>query len=186
MKELERVQSDRFVQLDLTKFKISQYPMRRLCIQAGRAAVRRQLNSSCNSIVTNTIYSHDELIEQLRYVALNEREDQTLLILAVESGNDGSVELLLKRGREAIVKRLLQNDATAIKETNEKGQTPLYMVSEMGNRAVVKQLLEKGAASQMQTENGWEPLFRAVLKGHDAVAKLYLRKVVLMSRYGII
>ncbi|KAH8648185.1 ankyrin repeat-containing domain protein, partial [Tricladium varicosporioides] len=56
------------------------------------------------------------------------------------------------------------------------GQTPLSCAAEKGHEAVVKLLLEKGAALEVQSSSGQTPLSWAAVNGHEAVVKLLLEK----------
>jgi ankyrin repeat protein len=56
------------------------------------------------------------------------------------------------------------------------GRTPLSWAASMGNKALVKLLLEKGAELDSKSSNGQTPLSWAAANGHEAVVKLLLEK----------
>jgi ankyrin repeat protein len=56
------------------------------------------------------------------------------------------------------------------------GRTPLSWAAEMGNKALVKLLLEKGAQLDAKGINGQTPLSWAAEKGHEALVKLLLEE----------
>jgi ankyrin repeat protein len=64
----------------------------------------------------------------------------------------------------------------SVLEGDIKGRTLLSYAAENGDEALVKLLLEKGAALASKDEDGWMPLSRAARNGHEAVVKLLLEK----------
>lgn len=116
----------------------------------------------------------------------------TPLSIAAQEGHLEVVKLLLEKGaaietktnyrrapvstaafysNPAIVKVL------AVKGTVEAiGATPLYIAAREGHLAVVKLLLEKGAAIEAKAEDGCTPLSTAAFNGHADVVKLLLER----------
>jgi hypothetical protein len=93
MDRFERVWSEEFEQLDLRKFRPSQYAMRRICIQKGHTT-RMQKSKGLekrDSISLEEIYPNDTLTNLLN---LGER---TALLRAAEKGLEDVVWLLLTR-----------------------------------------------------------------------------------------
>ncbi|KAL3441220.1 hypothetical protein BJX65DRAFT_322528 [Aspergillus insuetus] len=93
-------------------------------------------------------------------------------------------------GYEAIVKLILgtQNVGLNFKDTTY-GQTPLIWAAEYGHAAVVKVLLDRGAAVHLtDTKFGQTPLLWAAEKGREEVVKLLLETLGVMvdaqSNYG--
>ncbi|KAH6721127.1 ankyrin repeat-containing domain protein, partial [Leptodontidium sp. MPI-SDFR-AT-0119] len=78
-------------------------------------------------------------------------------------------------GHEAVVKLLLGTSQVDIDAKDmEFGQTPLWAAAEMGNKAVVKLLLENGADITVANSDGWTPLNAASYRGYVDVVKLLL------------
>jgi ankyrin repeat protein len=116
----------------------------------------------------------------------------TPLSIAAQEGYLEVVKLLLEKGaaieaktnyrgapvstaafysNPAIVKVL------AVKGTVEAiGATPLYIAAKEGHLAVVKLLLEKGAAIEAKAEDGCTPISTAAFNGHADVVKLLLER----------
>ena len=61
-------------------------------------------------------------------------------------------------------------------KSTSNGRTPLSYAAGNGHEAVVKLLLEKGAALETKDNNSRTPLSCAAEKGHEAVVKLLLEK----------
>ncbi|KAH8649012.1 ankyrin repeat-containing domain protein, partial [Ilyonectria robusta] len=55
---------------------------------------------------------------------------------------------------------------------DDYGRTPLSWAAEGGHEAVVRLLLEKGAAIEARDRYGWTPLSLAAGGGHMAVVRL--------------
>ncbi|KAL3417967.1 PFS domain-containing protein [Phlyctema vagabunda] len=96
-------------------------------------------------------------------VKSRDRARRTPLSLAVETGYDAVVKLLLEKGAEVEAK-------------DKNGRTPLSLAVETGYDAVVKLLLEKGAEVEAKDKNGRTPLSLAVETEYYAVVKLLLEK----------
>lgn len=92
MKRFERVQSGEFGRLDLRKFRPSQYPVRRICIQIGRMTHIRKSEglAKCDSIPSE-IYSDSTLTNLMSF------GKPTALLCAAKRGLEDDVWLLLTR-----------------------------------------------------------------------------------------
>ena len=75
-------------------------------------------------------------------------------------------------GHEAVVKLLLEKDATVETVDSEYGQTPLSWAAESGHEAVVKLLLEKDADIDAEDNLGWTALQLAAFNRHIQVERL--------------
>jgi ankyrin repeat protein len=132
--------------------------------------LRAVYSSPPTPLFTACIFGFFEILEKLNTIENNNwnqknSEGYNALHLAIRSGHDAVVKLLLEKGAE------LES-----KDTNF-GQTPLSLAAENGNDAVVKLLLEKGAELESKnTKFGQTPLSLAAENGHDAVVKLLLEK----------
>ncbi|KAK4085296.1 uncharacterized protein Triagg1_286 [Trichoderma aggressivum f. europaeum] len=190
----ERVRCEKLEQLDLRKFRSSQYPMRNLCVQTGRMTpIRRSKNLGKNGNTNQyDIYDNDTL-EQL--ISLS---DPAALLRAAESGSEDRVWLLLTRddvmidwmderkeyallraidgGHENIVKILLARGANSgyIAGTF---RTPLLFAVQRENKSIVKLLLDNGAKVDFKDEKLVEtPLLTAAEKGLEDIVELLLDK----------
>lgn len=76
--------------------------------------------------------------------------------------------------KDTLDELLRYSDVVDPKDTT--GRTPLCCAAENGHEAVVKLLVDSGAAVDSVDEDGSTPLLRAVEKGHEAVVKLLLDK----------
>lgn len=61
-----------------------------------------------------------------------------------------------------------------VKATNQRGKTALHLAAENNQFALVKLLLEHGAAPQVGSDGGWTALHNAADKGHLEVASLLM------------
>ena len=114
--------------------------------------------------------------------AANEDSD-TVLILAAQYGHEAVAALLLDKG--AVVDAATKDGATARRGSRisttacpggEYGWTALMWAAQEGHEAVVKLLLDKGAAVDKALKDGHTALIIAAQKGHAAVAKVLLDK----------
>jgi hypothetical protein len=189
MEQFRRVQSQEFERFDRKKFRLSQYPMRRICIQTGRLISKNPTN--CHNIIPEEIYP-DRMLTNL----MDFREPKSLL-RAAERGLEDVVWLLLTRsdvevglrdkdgrtaltyavmgGHKTVVKILLNNGAN-LESKDKNGQTPLSWAAENGYEARVKLLLNKGADLESKDKYNRTPLLWAARNGYEAVVKLLLQE----------
>jgi len=81
---------------------------------------------------------------------------------------------LRPKGREAVVKLLLEAEADVnVKEVGD-GRMALYIAAHNGHEAVVKLLLEAEADINVKDNGGWIALYIATEVGHEVVVKLLL------------
>ncbi|MEX1034162.1 MAG: ankyrin repeat domain-containing protein [Cellvibrionaceae bacterium] len=102
------------------------------------------------------------------------RDANSPLLNAVESGNSKSVRALLENGADA--------NASAM-----WGRSALYLASEMGNKAMVEQLLKHKADVNAASRYGKTALYVAAENGHLDVVKLLVKnkaEVNQRTRYG--
>ncbi|RMZ48479.1 ankyrin repeat-containing protein [Aspergillus flavus] len=79
-----------------------------------------------------------------------------------------------KKGHEATVTLLLENNADIESRDEEYGQTPLSWAAENGHEVVVRLLLENKADIESRDKYGRTPIFWAARRGHEAVVRLLL------------
>ncbi|KAF2181428.1 ankyrin, partial [Zopfia rhizophila CBS 207.26] len=195
MERFERVQSEEFEQFDLSKFKPSQYPVRRICIQIGRMTRMRKSKDcrKCDRIPPEEIYPNSTQTTLMKFGV------PTRLLRAAEKGLEDDVWLMLTRsdieanlkdingqtalsltaryGHEVVVKLLLDKGVDLEAKDKDNGQTPLLWAAQYGHEAVVELLLNTGADLEAKdNDNSQTPLLWAAKEGHEAVVKLLLDK----------
>ena len=155
MERFKRVQSEKFEFLDLRKFRSSQYPMRRICIQAGMAHIQKPKDIGK--------YDSIDPEESILDGTLRNFEESTTLLCAAERGLEDIVWLLLTR-----------SDIDVNLNDDSEGRTPLSGATAMGHEAIVKLLLVRGAQPDLEDKSGQTPLSRAI-EGHNlAIVQLLL------------
>jgi len=123
----------------------------------------------------------------------------TAIALAAESGQEGVVEILLRRedinpdnpdaygqtplfraasnGHERVVEVLLERDDVNHNKPDDRGQTPLYCAASTGHKKVVETLLRRDDVNPNKPDNrGQTPLFGASWSGHEGVVKILLER----------
>ena len=154
-------------------------------------------NKLLHSAVRKRFLTAAEVLLTVRAdVNSEDKEGQTPLSQAAESGHEVVLTLLLEKGaslesgdkygqtplswaagsgHEAIVKLLLENGAS-LESRDKIGWTPLLWAARSGHEAIVKLLLEKGASMESRDKMGWTPLIWAARSGYKAIVKLLLEK----------
>jgi len=109
--------------------------------------------------------SLEPYIESHDYRECDEYFEWTALMLAVESGH------------EAVVKLLVERDDVEADSKDKNGRTPLSHAAERGHEAVVKLLVERDdVEADSKSKNGRTPLSYAAEGGHEAVVKLLVER----------
>ncbi|KAK7404060.1 hypothetical protein QQX98_010146 [Neonectria punicea] len=91
---------------------------------------------------------------------------RSLLSYVAESGDESVLAFLLASGKLN----------TEIDSNDKEGRTPLSYAAANGREAIVRQLIDKGAALEIADNDGWTSLLHAAVHGHEAVARLLLEK----------
>ncbi|KAE8423525.1 ankyrin repeat-containing domain protein [Aspergillus pseudocaelatus] len=193
MERFERVHSEDFKQLDLRKYRPSQYPMRQMIIQAGRLASHRKSKDrgKCDSI-TPDIYPDATLMALMGF------GEPSALLQAAERGLKDEVWLLLTRsdvegiwrgprgqtpliyaaqhGHETVAKMLAARRDVIIDSKDDKGKTPLWWAAQAGHEATVKVLVEKSVDIDAKDTAGRTPLTIASANGHEGTVGILLDK----------
>lgn len=204
MERFQRVETEKFELFDLKRYRPSQYPFRRMCIQIGRTTRMRKSNELGNyENIPLKLYTHSELTRLMNY------EEPEALTHAAQEGLEEVVWLLLTRddikidlkdkhgrtalthavqkGKKVVVKMLLAQKDVDIESSDNNGRTPLWWAVDSKDEAVIKLLLEKGANVEAKDNCDWKPLLWAAHNGHDVGAKLLIDKgagIEVKDKYG--
>jgi ankyrin repeat protein len=188
MEIFERVWSETFECINLRKFRVSQYPIRKICIRMGRMSITsKSENSLIQSGVMEEIY-HEATLNTLM------KNDTKELFHAARAGDQDLVWLLLTRNdikadskdekrqtalchavinrHEALTKTLLSRRDVNIENKDYRRQTPLLLAVCYGHEDIAKLLLERGADPVVGDEYGRTPLSQAVYNGRKGIVKL--------------
>ena len=188
MDEFERVGSQEFELLDLTRFKVSQYPMRRICVRKGHMARRRKSEDTENP--ATQIYPDGVLMSFMGQTALLEAaegglEDVVWMVLTrsdvrpdLRDGNGRTaLSLAVGKANEAIVQMLLARSDVNPEVVNAGGLTLLSWAASLGLDSIVKLLLKSGKTAVDlvgQDDRQSTPLCQAAENGHETAVRLLL------------
>jgi len=188
MGEWERVGSQEFELLDLTRFKLSQYPMRSICVRKGRMTRRQKPEDGENS-ATQT-YSDSALMGFMEPTALLEAAEEGLesvVWVVLTRGDvradlrDGkgrtALSLAVGKGYEAVVQMLLARGDVRPEAVYADGLTILSWAASLGLDSIVKLLLKSGKVdvnSVSQDRLKSTPLCQAAENGHETVVRMLL------------
>jgi ankyrin repeat protein len=188
MEKFSRVWSEEFEMFDRRKFRLSQYPMRRICIQTGRLTSKNPRN--CDNIAPE-IYPDDALKDLMSF------GEPTALLRAAKRGLEELVWLLLTRsdmeanfededgrtalthavigGYETVVRILLARSDVETDLKDKDGLTPLWWAARMKDEALIKVLLKSGKIDADSHDNYSRTLLSwAAEEGHRAIANMLL------------
>lgn len=185
MEKFSRVQSEDFEWFDRRKFRLSQYPIRKICIQAGRSISKNTRNYDK---IAPEIYPYGTL---MKLMSFSEPES---LLRAAQGGFEDAVWLLLTRsdinagfsdrygrtaltyavigGYKTIIRMLLaRSDAEANLE-DKNGLTPLWHAAE--NEFIVDMLLKSGKFDIESKNRRRTMLSWAAGKGREGIVNVLL------------
>ncbi|KAH7153533.1 hypothetical protein EDB81DRAFT_791537 [Dactylonectria macrodidyma] len=83
--------------------------------------------------------------------------------------------------------RILDRSVAFLDMRDEYGQTPLLRAAAVGHEAIVRLLIDRGAAVDLEDDEQRTPLIRAATSGHEAVAQILLDHGALINaknRFG--
>ncbi|KAJ5552381.1 hypothetical protein N7494_001759 [Penicillium frequentans] len=156
-----RVESHTFEKVVLKRFRPSQYPVRKICIQVSHITrKRRQTQENWNTDLRIRMDSRhcDELSELMNF------ENPAALPQAARNGDNGVVWLLLTRSD------------IIIEVKDEDGRTALSLAAEYGHEGIVKMLLQRGALIDGDGRGGQTPLSWAATNQHHGIMKVLLER----------
>jgi ankyrin repeat protein len=188
MEKFSRVWSEDFEMFDRRRFRLSQYPIRRICIQTGRLISKTHQN--CGGIAPD-IYPDDVLKDLMSF------DEPKSLLRAAKRGLEEVVWLLLTRsdmevnledsigltalthavlgGYTAVVRILLARSDVKTDLKDKYGLTPLWWAARMKNDTLVKVLLKSGKIDvDSRNECGQTLLSWAIKEGHEATINILL------------
>jgi ankyrin repeat protein len=191
MEQFRRVQSEEFEWFDRRRFRMLQYPMRRICIQTGRLISKNPTN--CHNIIPEEIYPDHTLTKLMNF-----GEPESLL-RAAERGLEDVVWLLLTRsdvkvglkdkdgrtaltyavmgGHKTVVKMLLARSEVEADLKDKDGMTLLWWAARMEHEAIVEMLLKSGKVDADLNDNDSRTLLSWMAEeGREAVVNVLLNK----------
>lgn len=157
-----RVESHTLEKVVLKKFRPSQYPVRKICIQVSHITrKKRQIQENWDPDARIRMDSRrcDDLSKLMDF------ENPAALPQAAKRGDDGVVWLLLTRSDVEI----------EVKDTFGLGLTALSSAAVYGHEGIVKMLLQAGALIDGDGHGG-TPLSRAAANQHHGIMKILLEK----------
>ena len=95
-----------------------------------------------------------------------------------------SIHKAAKAGKTAQLRRILDADPKACRQTDERGITPLHNAAEAGHVEAVGLLLNAGADVDAASDLGFTSLHIAASGGHLEIAKLLISKGVKVSAHS--
>ena len=116
-----------------------------------------------NSIRKQDIKDLETFIKEKGDVDKTDPAGNTLLILAVKSGNKRMVEILLDAG-------------CSVNATNYTGKSPLIFAANKGNFDICRLLIKNGTNINQKENQGFTPLRCASSKGHFKIVKLLIEE----------
>lgn len=193
METFERVMSEKLEYFDRRKYRLSQYPMRTMCIQTGRMApVLKSSNSKKRKRDDSTQYEiYDDYtlqslmnfdrVEAVSKAASSTSQDDMWLLLTrdnveVNWGDDYDWTALhhaVSRWKKTTVEMLLARGAN-INYVNAVGETPICLAAKNGYEDIFKLLIDSGALINPTEPEHKMPLSLAIMKRHNNIVKLLL------------
>jgi ankyrin repeat protein len=188
MEKFSRVWSEKFETFDRRKFRPSQYPMRRICIQTGRLISKNAWNGDN---ITPELYPDETLKNLMSFgepksllrAAGRGLEEVVWLLLTrsdIEANfedEDGRTALThaVRGGHMTVVRMLLARSDVKTDLKDKDGLTPLWWAARVENEALVKVLLTSGKIDADSHDNYSRTLLSwAAGEGHKAIVNMLL------------
>lgn len=193
METFERVMSDKIRYFDRKQYRLSQYPMRTICIQTGRTTpILKSSNSKKRKRDDNTpyvVYDNYTLQSLMQFdraeavskAAKSASQDDMWLLLTrdnveVNWGDDYDWTPLhhaVSRCKKPMVEMLLARGAN-INSVNAVGETPICLAAKDGHEDIFKLLRDAGALINPTEPEHKMPLSFAIKGRHKNIVKLLL------------
>jgi hypothetical protein len=102
-------------------------------------------------------------------VSLNEKDNEgnSVLHLAVESGNEDLVEIIVKH---------YEDEPTYLDEPNAAGQSAVFVAARLGDERIMQRLMQAHCDPTRRDKTGFTSLHVACLFGHFEIAKLLISR----------
>jgi len=102
-------------------------------------------------------------------VSLNEKDNEgnSVLHLAVESGNEDLVEIIVKH---------YEDEPTYLDEPNSAGQSAVFVAARLGDERIMQRLMQAHCDPTRRDKTGFTALHVACLFGHFEIAKLLISR----------
>lgn len=116
------------------------------------------------------MYCEKDITKRLNFIL-----EKPVSLNLVNSAYDTPLHVLAKRGnpmKDEIARTLLQHADASLNLKNEQGHTPLDLFAQNGHLSVVKQLIEREAASTLCNESCYTPDKQDLIAGKEEVVKL--------------
>jgi ankyrin repeat protein len=193
METFERVMSDKLEYFDRKKHRLSQYPMRTMCIQTGRTTpmlkssnLKKRKRDDNTPYVVYDNYTLQSLMQFDRAEAVSKaaksasQDDMWLLLtrdnVEVNWGDEYDWTPLhhaVSRCKQATVEMLLARGAN-INSVNAVGETPICLAAKDGHEDIFKLLRDAGALINPTEPEHKMPLSFAIKGRHKKIVKLLL------------
>jgi ankyrin repeat protein len=195
MEQFERYRTDEFEWVDLDSFRLTQYPVRSLCIRLQLPSISRRLRQKEGQ--TDALSDASTAVEH--------KNGPLSLPEAASAGDAGSVWFLLAQtssgtvhdqarsaiclaargGHERLVSQLMTRRDTSTLITDSEGRTALSHAAECGQEAIVRFILSSARIHPDTRDTyGATALWYAVYHRHSACAKLLLQKGLVSGNVG--
>lgn len=141
--------------------------------------------------------NHAAMIDQvlIRNPDLNAQSTNgwTAVMIAAAKGFDGAISVLHEAGADvnladvyewtplmraldnrhgSVVDYLLSVPDTELNHVNENGSAALHIAAQVGDKAAIQRLLQRGVARDLKDKNGRTPVDVAILNNHFSIAEL--------------
>jgi ankyrin repeat protein len=175
MEQFKRVRPEETRFVSLKDWRPSQYPVRKICIQARRTTRMRKVKPArSNSFNQSEEYSQQKISRIMQF------ENPYALCDTAEMGKEDDVWLLLTRSDiwvdtlsgTKVYSKMIHKEQEIV--DNLSGQTPLSLAAGLGHLSTVRLLLQRGAAVDSKDDLGQTPLSLAAQFGHTATTQLLL------------
>ncbi|XP_010665807.1 ankyrin repeat-containing protein At5g02620 isoform X2 [Beta vulgaris subsp. vulgaris] len=149
--------------------------------EAGYSLLWKENNNGDTPLHLAARFGQDEAVQVFLERANNVSQEELIRMLRMINKNkDTALHEAARRGSEAVVKLLVKADTSCLHESNEVGETPLYLAAERGSTASVAMILETCDPTALGYAHkgpcGRTPLHAAVQWGNSEMVRNMLEK----------